>query len=445
MTVWRGVRFGKTAHPFAPSTVAEPADVAPGGEFGPAPMQIEQPAFPLGAPTSTDSLFLNIWAPDGAADLPVLIWVYGGGFEAGAASAPWFDGDLLARETPCVVVTVNYRVGAFGFAALDHLDTADAVLSGAHNLGLGDVVTAMQWVAQNIEGFGGDPAAITLAGHSAGGFLTAAAAVAPGAPTLRAIACFSGGASRIVSRSAADELGTRLVDELGLRSAPAEIIAAPPETVLAAQGVVGPRALDVRNGRSPRGFGVVDDADAAAPLVPRHPMDAIAQGALRDTFLLSSAALDEAEGFPVGMIDAPDVSSFRERAEEFCGSAAVAEALLERADGDVDTAWRTLLSDFIYRLPAVRAADAQGAAGGRAMHLDISRADGEPAVHGTEVGALFGRGAGARDEEISRVFRRLIATGTIQPAGFHVVGDPLPAQRVAGPALLGLWAGVSRP
>ena len=450
MTVWRGIRFGDIAHPFAPSSTAAFVDVAPGGAFGPAPMQIEQDGFALGAPISTDSLFLNIWAPDavriahGGAALPVLVWIYGGGFEAGAASASWFDGELLAQQTPCVVVTVNYRVGAFGFAALDHLDPA---LSGAHNLGLGDVVTALQWVAQNITRFGGDAAAITLAGHSAGGFLSAAAAVAPGAPALRAVACFSGGASRIVSRPAADHLGARLVDELGLAHAPATIIQASPEAVLAAQSIVGPRTLDVRNGRDPRGFGVVDDADADDPLVPRHPQDAIAQGALRDTFLLSSAALDEADGFPSTMIDTPDASSFLDRAEEFCGSAAVAQSALARAGDDTQSAWRALLTDYIYRLPATRAAAAQRAAGGQAMCLEISRSEGAPAVHGTEVAALFGRGAGRRDEGVYGVFRHLIATGSCGSAApaFLAMGDAPPTDRVSASSLIDVWEGVSRP
>jgi para-nitrobenzyl esterase len=108
---------------------------------------------------SEDCLSLNIWAPEEPAPdgRPVLVFVHGGGFSTGSGGFDWYDGALLARRGDLVVVTVNYRLGALGFLRLEH-----------SNLGLLDQLEALRWVQQNIAAFGGDPAAVTVAGQSAG-------------------------------------------------------------------------------------------------------------------------------------------------------------------------------------------------------------------------------------------------------------------------------------
>lgn len=113
-----------------------------------------------------DCLYLNIWTPakSAAEKRPVLLWMYGGGNVEGSASVPAYDGENLAKKG-LVVVTINYRLGAFGFFTHPAL-TKEADTSG--NYGILDQVAALQWVKENIAAFGGDPALVTIAGQSAG-------------------------------------------------------------------------------------------------------------------------------------------------------------------------------------------------------------------------------------------------------------------------------------
>ena len=118
---------------------------------------------------SEDCLFLNVWvaAKRAARHLPVLVWLHGGAFKVGSAAQPLYDGASLARRG-MIVVTLNYRLGKFGFLAHPALtrENPDGPLG---NYGLMDVVAALKWVQANIKAFGGDPRKVTLAGQSAGG------------------------------------------------------------------------------------------------------------------------------------------------------------------------------------------------------------------------------------------------------------------------------------
>jgi para-nitrobenzyl esterase len=114
-----------------------------------------------------DCLTLNIWAPPaGDGRYPVLLWIHGGGFVTGAGSWPFYRGAQLARTGSLVVVTANYRLGAPGYLDLRDLSEDKP---GAVNRGLLDQIAALRWVHENIDAFGGDPEAITVAGQSAGG------------------------------------------------------------------------------------------------------------------------------------------------------------------------------------------------------------------------------------------------------------------------------------
>jgi para-nitrobenzyl esterase len=119
---------------------------------------------------SEDCLMLNVWTPAKAAKskLPVMVWIHGGGFVAGASSEPRQDGATLAAEG-VVVVSMNYRMGIFGFFELPEL-IADSGRNAAGNYGLLDQVASLQWVKKNIAAFGGDPGNVTIFGESAGSF-----------------------------------------------------------------------------------------------------------------------------------------------------------------------------------------------------------------------------------------------------------------------------------
>ncbi len=126
---------------------------------------------------SEDCLYLNVWAPPGAAKLPVMVWIYGGGFQAGSASEPRQDGSKLATKG-VVVVSMNYRLGVFGFLAHPDL-TKEASSHASGNYGLLDQIAALQWVKKNIAAFGGDPDNVTIFGESAGSFSVSALMASP--------------------------------------------------------------------------------------------------------------------------------------------------------------------------------------------------------------------------------------------------------------------------
>lgn len=232
--LWRGIRFADLEHRFSTPTIAGPPDsVRTGGGFGAVPWQPLIEGFDLGGERADDCLFLNIWAPDNAVDLPVLLWFYGGGFETGASSMDAYDGAALAARANCVVVTANYRLGFIGFGYLAH---RGGRLSHASNLGVRDALAAWEWTQRHISSFGGDPSQITLSGQSAGGFLSCAAAVAPAGRSPASLALFSGGASRVSSEDTAIELGEALLTRLGCEHDAEAVIDVPAEQILAEIG-----------------------------------------------------------------------------------------------------------------------------------------------------------------------------------------------------------------
>lgn len=183
---------------------------------------------------SEDCLTLNVWTPAASATarLPVMVWIHGGGFVAGAGDLPDEDGAALARHG-IVVVTLNYRLGLFGFLALPGF-AAESAHHAAGDYGLMDQTAALRWVERNIAVFGGDPAAVTIAGESAGAFSVSAQMAAPSARGLFARAIGESGAALynlslpfqpLAQREAADAAWARVAfgtaNPAKLRSAPA--------------------------------------------------------------------------------------------------------------------------------------------------------------------------------------------------------------------------------
>ena len=128
---------------------------------------------------SEDCLYLNVWTPATSADarLPVMVWIYGGGFQAGSASEPRQEGENLAKKG-VIVVSLNYRLGIFGFFSHPEL-TRESPHHASGNYGLLDQVAALQWVHNNIRGFGGDPENVTIFGESAGSMSVSALMASP--------------------------------------------------------------------------------------------------------------------------------------------------------------------------------------------------------------------------------------------------------------------------
>jgi para-nitrobenzyl esterase len=182
---------------------------------------------------SEDCLYLNVWTPARSrhARLPVMVWIYGGGFAAGSASEPRQDGENLAKKG-VVVVTFNYRLGVFGFFSHPGL-TQESAHHASGNYGLLDQVAALAWVQKNIAAFGGDPRKVTIFGESAGSFSVSALMASPLAQGLfeRAIGesgAFFGTTLRLKPLAVSEEAGQKFADSLGagaldaLRAKPAD-------------------------------------------------------------------------------------------------------------------------------------------------------------------------------------------------------------------------------
>ena len=165
----------------APQPVAKWKGVRPAAAFGPRCMQqslFSDMVFRSNG-VSEDCLYLNVWTPAKSAKerLPVLVYFYGGGFVAGDGSEPRYDGESMARKG-IVALTVNYRLGVFGFLAHPELSKG-AAYHGSGNYGLLDQAAALSWVRTNIAAFGGDPAKVTIAGESAGSISVSAQMASP--------------------------------------------------------------------------------------------------------------------------------------------------------------------------------------------------------------------------------------------------------------------------
>ncbi len=179
LTVFKGVPFA--APPVgdlrwkAPQPVEKWEGIKQAVDYAPAPMQGGNP--PSGK--SEDCLYLNIWTPAKSANekIPVLVWIYGGGFSFGSTSEPVYDGAKLA-EKGVVLVSIAYRVGQLGFLAHPELsEESPNQVSG--NYGLLDMIAGLQWVQKNIEAFGGDPKKVTIFGESAGGIAVSMLCASP--------------------------------------------------------------------------------------------------------------------------------------------------------------------------------------------------------------------------------------------------------------------------
>lgn len=195
--------------------VAEPVDPWDGERdatrFGPTAPQTPYPG-DLGelltVPTieGDDILTVNVWAPVGAADAPVVLWLHGGALERGAAAQTIYDGTTFARDG-IVFVSANYRLGVEGFSVLDDVPL---------NLGLRDAAAALRWVSDEIHAFGGDPARITLMGESAGGALVAALVSEPRSRALVAGAIIQSGPLEAAEPDEARRASDAIARELGI-------------------------------------------------------------------------------------------------------------------------------------------------------------------------------------------------------------------------------------
>ncbi|OMB95804.1 carboxylesterase [Mycobacterium sp. NS-7484] len=282
---WMGIRYA--AAPVAelrwraPQPPPRRQEVVDATGAGPVCPQITDPRLPidLGGRQGEDSLVLNVWAPSGteAGDAkPVMVWIHGGAYVLGSGSQPLYDGAVLAGEGDIVVVTVNYRLGPFGFLDLSEFNGHPGAkgLRFDTNPGLRDVLFALQWVRDNIAAFGGDPNRVTLFGESAGGGIITTLLTSPAAEGLFSAAIAqSSPATSVYDTERARAVTAQVLDRLGIgRDEVAQLSEVPVPRLLA----VAKEVYDAVPNQSPGllAFAPIVDGD----LVPDYPVAAARDG-----------------------------------------------------------------------------------------------------------------------------------------------------------------------
>jgi para-nitrobenzyl esterase len=265
-------------------------------------------------PESEDCLFLNVWTPalnDGV-KRPVLFWCHGGGFTGGSGSSKLYDGRSLVRRGDVVVVTVNHRLGPFGYLYLDELTDGEYISSG--NAGMLDLVAALEWVRDNIATFGGDPENVTIFGESGGGAKVSALMAMPAAAGLfhRAI-IQSGPGLRMAARATATRRAENFLRALGLSTNEVERLQTMPvEQIFEAHHTVNPNRLG--------GWAPVVDGQA----LPHHPFDPVAPAISANVPLIIGTNKDEATLFllPDQTLPSLDMDGLYARVQAQVGDAA---------------------------------------------------------------------------------------------------------------------------
>jgi para-nitrobenzyl esterase len=229
-------------------------------------------------PESEDCLFLSVYTPglrDGK-KRPVMVWLHGGGYTSGSSHSRYAVGDRLAKRGDVVVVTVNHRLNAFGYLYLAHLDPR---LADSGNVGMLDIIQALQWVRANAAEFGGDPGNVTIFGQSGGGGKVSTLMAMPGAAGLfhRAIVQ-SGSGIRSIEPAAAQASTAKVMAALKLAPTDVAGLKAVPQAALS-------KAL-VDAGAN---FGPVVDKRS----LPRHPFDPDAPAVSKSVPMLIGTAKDE--------------------------------------------------------------------------------------------------------------------------------------------------------
>ncbi|MEV8372795.1 carboxylesterase family protein [Kribbella sp. NPDC056861] len=379
---------------FQPPAAAKPwSEIRDATRPGPTPPQAEASAqlsdlLPNIVVPGDDYLHANVWTPDPTGSAPVVVFIHGGSFTSGSNALPGYDGTAYARDG-IVFVTMNYRLGADGFLWLG---------DGVPNLGLLDQIAALTWVRDTIATFGGDPNCVTVMGESAGAMSIGALLAMPAAKGLfhRAI-LESGAGHHAISPSAASNVGRRLAKVLRVPPTREGVSTASSADLIAAQSQVSaqlPKAPfrrvwgDVATNLMP--FEPVIDGE----VLPVLPIKAIEAGAGSEVDVLVGYNTQEARLF---FLTTPE-------------SGVVTRALtvvlsrlfkLTRKDRAAYRGWATgpsrdydamiaMLTDAVYRIPALRLAEAHGRAHVYRFAWQSSARDGRlGAAHGLELPYVF--------------------------------------------------------
>ena len=383
--------------------------------------------------TSEDCLYLNIWTP--AADvgrrLPVLVWIPGGGFVAGSGSPAVYDGARLAAHG-IVVVTINYRVGLFGFFVTPAL-AAEAARrhEPPGNYGLQDMIAALRWVHRNIAAFGGDPDAITVGGQSAGAMAVHDLIVSPLATGLFRRAIAQSGlpdTSPTVTLAEAEKAGQEFARSKGAMS-------------LDALRAMTPRQLTAGAPPALKGPLLVPIVDGV--LLPAAPETLYIPGAFADVPILAGIDADDSSAFSAPLVDSMSRSAWSTVLASTFGALAPRFAKLYPADTGPERArsLRQLHRDLglaaLYSWSRAWGAHARSPVYGYLFdHLEPGPESSRWGIfHSSELPYVFGTLAAAPERHFTAVDHRICARLMRYWLNFVKSGDPNGAGLPAWPAM----------
>ncbi|MGO4188658.1 carboxylesterase family protein [Pseudarthrobacter sp. TAF60_1] len=407
---WLGIPYA-TAERFRKPTLLPYNPDLPYDELGPAPIQAGDTSW-LEADNgfSEDCLNLNVWAPTDLGDerLPVIVYTFGGGWVLGSNTQTTSNASGLAATGRAIGVSINYRLGAFGWLSLSQYGGA---LAEASNLGLQDIITALRWVRENIARFGGDPHNVTVTGHSAGAFNSLALLAAPTADDLyHHIAAFSGMPSRQVPAWGAEQRAVAVLTELGIRDDPEQLLTVDAQALADAMSSTISPDPGSAHGVDSDVIAIVDDRTQPGGILADHPMRILESGLHRDVDIVFSSATHETDWWVLNRTADFDPGSIDALVDEFATRNRIPRSRAQKIIAAYDVDGRTpvevrgaLLTDFSFTLPQARGALAHAAAGGNAHLLSIGSVEGAHAVHGSEMYGIVGQTKpGASKEQITR-------------------------------------------
>ena len=361
-------------------------------------------------PQSEACLYLNIWKAEnaGTEKKPVMVWIHGGAFEIGSTAEPREEGCNFIKENPDVIlVSVEYRLGVFGFFHLSHLpDGKD--YPDAQNLGLLDQVMALKWVHENIAFFGGDPNRVTIFGESAGGGSVTTLPLIKGAQKyFQRVIAQSG--TPVFTRSTEESIActNEVMELLGCKTV-ADLQKMDVEKLLHEAGIaLNLRVWPERDGR----------------ILPLDPYAAYADGAAKNVDFLQGCDKDEMGYFVWGFgLDAYNAFAADRKAKKLAQLTAKEKALVESYCKDAKdvspeyTCDSRLFDQIVFIAPLFRMSENQTKAGGRNYTYFFTPESGTPLIrsgHGIELSVVFnhpeetlvtGR---ALDETFCKTMRRM--------------------------------------
>ena len=399
----------------------------------------------LPAPIGDDCLSLNVWSPEAAckgdgSGRPVMVWVHGGGWLTGAGSASLYAGEELAAVEDVVVVTLNYRLGAFGFSPLARM--SDGAMPGTGCEGVLDQIEALRWVQRNIAAYGGDPDNVTIWGQSAGGGCVSTLMSVRAAQGLFHKAIIHSNANAVqpyelaISRT---EVWLRQIDKSVPRALEllADLSTSEIQANINAVVPLIPEDLNGPLGDCPFQPVIGDDPD----LVTDYPLNVLGRQSASTVPVLAGSTYNDMSimaAFVPTLKDIAAADLHPNLGTSLRGP--VGQQLIEayteaRSERDLPVTpyalWEAIRSDQCHRMPAVRVLEEQQRAGAETYEFVFSAGYSDPglppwvgASHGMELPMCFGSFAACSGVEVSDNMLQLSERVMRAWAAFARHGDP---------------------